>query len=844
MSARVEAEANPPRATSRSSHARARSDAPASQRPLPSRPRARTFDNFEDDDACEAEKRSSWISQNEAPVPAIPARFLARSGGSSHLHITPPKRASQRYNTAREQYKGQPQPQPQPASSPLAYTPPDPASASPDSPDRALPLPRRSLLFTPPRRHGVDAPPDLSPSTSAPRPANLNSPARHSRGTSLPTFVTGRHSSTRTTTDPTTADVLTGTTTADMGRAEAEGNQDLFMQLAEDNSDEEPTLPQRAASRSSWHDRRHQISSPSLPPTSENGRPRTSGQSAARPSSRVTTHVDTRRANDGYRKFGAGLASSFTSPRYDDGASGASHLRRASRYSNVPDYSPKSTNRYTTRAQSPGRSPELPTFGRRRPSFGYPSTASSYGNRQGSRSVKPTDSEGESPADSSEAKRSAPESDSVDSQTAPSTVWDELDDLKSRIKKLELTGKLPPTSSAAVTPGGASSERPRTATTAPTTVNSSPKQERKPSNETKAGSDHPKSPTPGPPSLADIHPTLHAALAKAKALLSVSLYRTLEATATDALQLAALTGSAGPQGTTFSAASIINGVTVSDRHIRRKADLMCRNLTDLCLALCEGKHEAPSIMSSPMATETPPKVLAPRSKYSRSSLALGEDLSKVGSRPLSRLEARRSSILGLQPNGSVSDSPHASADDRSASEHETTPSQPHRTTEARRHSRLSNRLSTPRFDRPHEVISDEDTTARPPSRAMTDIGNLRSYQNHQSPREYTTASSKVAHRSLSLRDSLNARRANASAHEANREMPRVASLNLDASRRRFGRESTPPVLEEETSEKDSRTPSRRRITSFSNQYGLRRTTELGPSRSTSLSQRRQNIVVE
>lgn len=63
------------------------------------------------------------------------------------------------------------------------------------------------------------------------------------------------------------------------------------------------------------------------------------------------------------------------------------------------------------------------------------------------------------------------------STTAPSTVWDELDDLKSRIRKLELTGKLPSSSAAAMS--SMAGERPRTATTTVTTVSSSPKHKQK-----------------------------------------------------------------------------------------------------------------------------------------------------------------------------------------------------------------------------------------------------------------------------------------------------------------------------------------------------------------------------
>lgn len=825
MAARVDASCHANRSPARPAHApespaSATIDyAPTTQLPAPSRLRRRTVGD--EQLHAHAEKRSSWISHTEPPVPAIPARFLAHSRAPSRLLSN--NAASQSYNTDRQPPKGEL------ASSPLAYNFADAASPASSAPSTRTPTPRRSLLLSPPRSDAVGLSAVFRFSSGA-RPAQ----ASHSRVTSYPAFSTARPAARKPARDDTTLAALTGSSAdMDMDQTPTDAQGDLFMQLAEDSTDGEPTITQRAGSRSSWADKRLPPSSPSLRPLTETKRPRTIGQlPSSRPSSRFSTHIDTSRANNNYRTAGT----SFTSPRYEDGNA---QLRRASRFSAAPECSPRSYTRAHDRVQSPEKSPELPTFGRRRPSFGYPSTASPHDNRRGSNYVKTADSDGDSPANSSEAKRSAAESDSVDSQTAPSTVWDELDDLKSRIKKLELTGKLPSSSSAAVAGGGSNSERPRTATTAPTTITSSPKQDRKSENDTRAGAEGPKSPAAGQISLADIHPTLHAALSKAKALLSASLYRTLEATAMDALQLAAMTGSAGPQGTTFSAASIINGVTVSDRHIRRKADLMCRNLTDLCLALCEGKHEAPSIMSSPMAAETPPKLNPLKQKYSRTSLAYGEDLSQLGNRPLSRLEARRSSILGLQPQNNHLSSPQASADDMSTSEQETTPSQPRRILDVQRPSRLSTRQAASRFERQEQAGGDEDY-ARPPSRAMTDVGNFRS-PHHQSPREYTPASGKVTHRSPSLRESLSARRANANAPDINREIPRVASLNLDGGRRRFARESTPSVVEEDMSEQDNQSQARRRLTSLGHYTSSRRGE---PSRSLSLSQRRQNVMVE
>jgi hypothetical protein len=792
------------------------------------RPRSSTVGHRDIADLTVERRRSSLISRadSSAPVPAIPAHFLHNS---PRAHPPTPTN-----NTQSHTYKDGRLIQGAPASSPLAH-----------DFDFSFPLgasPSRLSLLSPSPRNAAGSPVAPTANFSRVRRPATNASfhrALHPTGEIPTTKIAGKRRPLR---DQVTLEALTGVTgqDVDMDQTQPEANADLFLQLAEDgnSTDSEPTLTQRATSRTSWNDKRQPSFSSTLHAAGENGRPRTSGQQVGRPASRFATQIDTNRANNGYPRGSASTAN-FTSPRYDETTPSSAHLRRKTPFSNAPDCSPRSSSRYYERTQSPEKSPELPTFGRRRPSFGYPSTTSNT-NRHGSQSVKQQGSDGDSPANSSEAKQSAAESDSVDSQTAPSTVWDELDDLKSRIKKLELTGKIPSTSNAAVTGGGASSERPRTATTAPTTINSSPKQDRKPDQDAVAGAQKP--PTPTSVTLADIHPTLHVALAKAKALLSASLYRTLEATANDAVQLVAMTGSAGPQGTTFSAASIINGVTVSDRHIRRKADMMCRNLTDLCLALCEGKHEAPSIVSSPVAIETPPRVSVPKSKYSRSSLAF-EDPSKVTSRPFSRLEARRSSILGVQPSSGALNSPQASGDDVSMSEYDTTPSHTNRALESRRQSRLSNRLSAPRFDRYEDHDGDEDM--RPPSRAMTEFGNVRSPLQQQSPRDYNGSAGKQPHRSPSLRESLSARRANASAHVTNREVPRVASLNLDPNRRRFPRQSTPPVvLEEEAGEQVAEAYQRRRLTSFGHYVSSRRAIDLSATRSTSMSHRQPNVMVE
>jgi hypothetical protein len=616
-----------------------------------------------------------------------------------------------------------------------------------------------------------------------------------------------------------------------MARQGRRKDEDLFMEVAEHDVEERNVRPisrgGRVASRLSEIGSRRSLPAETVLTSSADRRPRSSGSTFARPSPR-----NAGAQSDLSRHVGQYRSSSRASVMPEDAISlsgrsqaGKTHGHRIHSYSMGRDILPP-------RSAERMRSPELPSYGRRRPSYSA-ATMQPQKTRQPESSGKAADSPDESPAESSEPKQSLPGSTSVESETAD-TVWDELDDLKSRIKKLELTGKLPPTSGAAVS--GETSERPRTATTAPTTIDSSPKVERKQEPEAKPASTAVETGVGGP-GAANIHPLLHNALAKAKPLLNAHLYRSLEATASDALQLAVMTGSAGPQGTTFSAASIINGVTVADRHVRRKADTMCRNLTDLTLALCDGKHEAPSVTASPLVLE--PIGSSPTIRYPRSTTSRAGSTSREGSgtRPLSRLEARRSSILGIPPSNS---SPRESAEDVSASEQEVTPSaQP----QLHRLSRASNRLLSARMPRYEDVSGDEDPTVRPPSRAMTDIGNIRSRV--VSSREQNSPGQGGSPR---LRETLATRRSNASAVETNRELSRVASLHVDTGRRRWARESTPPVLEEESTDGgggEYETPSqqvpKRRVTSFGQFSGNRRMGDL-PNRAASLSQRRQVLV--
>lgn len=351
-----------------------------------------------------------------------------------------------------------------------------------------------------------------------------------------------------------------------------------------------------------------------------------------------------------------------------------------------------------------------------------------------------------------------PDDDSVGSATAPSTVWDELDDLKSRIRNLERTGKLPSTSAAAM--ANQSGERPRTATTAPTTISSSPQRVRKNS---VAASEI----TVGGLAAANIHPLLHSALAKARPLLSPALYRAVEATAADALALAAMTGSTGAQGTQYSTASVANGVNVSDRQIRRKAESMCRNVTDLCIALCEGKSSfaSPIVRHSPASmyrfqAETPP------SRYARREGNYDPEIVRASpGRTLSRLEGRRGSLLGLGLSNNAS-SPRDGPEQYPYQD----PS-PNHVDYASRYNRPESSLLRARYSNLDDRAY--DPSIRAPSRAMTEAGYSGQRRN-----EYGNG---IQPRSPGLREVLASRR-NSGIHE---DIAEEQDLSPESARDRY-----------------------------------------------------------
>ncbi|KAL4921022.1 hypothetical protein BDW62DRAFT_175775, partial [Aspergillus aurantiobrunneus] len=300
------------------------------------------------------------------------------------------------------------------------------------------------------------------------------------------------------------------------------------------------------------------------------------------------------------------------------------------------------------------------------------------------------------------------------STTAPSTVWDELEDLKSRIKKLELTGKLPPSSQEAMI-SSTSGERPRTATTTVTTMSSSPRHRR-----TSVSGESDTVTVPSP-----VHPLLQSALVKAKSVVKNDVYTALEATAADATALSHLLGTGK---TPSGSVSIVNGYGSAERQSRRKADSVCRSLTELCLALSDESHvkqqssTGDSTFRVSQSNNTDEGTVTPTTMSYRKSISQEPEESarrlSGGSRTTSRLEARRASL--------ANHGDHYPSPDNLSQNNKLTQS-PNSPATASRLSRLSVSMRAKRLqdDEPSEYRSPH---SRSISRSMTDIGGGTSTQ--------------------------------------------------------------------------------------------------------------------
>ena len=376
---------------------------------------------------------------------------------------------------------------------------------------------------------------------------------------------------------------------------------------------------------------------------------------------------------------------------------------------------------------NPETSPELPSYGRR-PSIPESSLGFQSRYRQSNLSHAINGQYHSSPLtarsymyeqDSTPTPR-AEGTESTASTTAPSTIFDELDDLKSRLRKLELTAKMPISSGAAMS--GVAVERPPTATTTVTTMSTSPKRGR-------GMSTSPGESAVNGPMDATVHPLLHSALAQSKSHLSMQVYSALEATASDALSMVKITTINGTSGGTSSSV---------ERQLKRKADSMCRSLTELCIALstyksggdvAKARIRSPSRDTALLRTQRESSI-----EQHRSQRAMSEEPDEsTTARVLSRLEARRKSMLvnGTTHGGANSAEPEA---------------EPSTTMPAVSSASGLNRASTvlQRANRAR-LANDEDAdrTIRPTSRATAELGLSRPPLRHTtSSNNYISSTSK------------------------------------------------------------------------------------------------------
>lgn len=360
----------------------------------------------------------------------------------------------------------------------------------------------------------------------------------------------------------------------------------------------------------------------------------------------------------------------------------------------------------------------------------------------------------------------AEDTESTISTTAPSTIWDDVEDLKHRIKKLELTGRLPSSSGAAIS--SVFGERPPTASTTMTTISSSPKHNR-------VNSTSPEASTIKGLETTQLHPLLKTALRRSKAVIDPDLYKALEATVADALTLAAMTGSVAGSDISQSPVSIV-GI---ERQIRRKADGMCRGLTELCIALTEKSQSTLSQSLSPAVNQNRAISLhqsiegGQEPRFVRASTE--EPELRSSSRAMSRLEARRSSMLASNTGLSRRESPRGSTP---ASSFDVAVNGPDRSSSTRQIQRNAN------------ADDEQNTSARPMSRAMVEISRLRPSPSHRTSREYTSQHPlpNPTQRSPSMQSSLPVRRN----HFSPPTQSQPSTPNIYSGNRRHLDRTTPP----------------------------------------------------
>jgi hypothetical protein len=334
--------------------------------------------------------------------------------------------------------------------------------------------------------------------------------------------------------------------------------------------------------------------------------------------------------------------------------------------------------------------------------------------------ASPTDSEYSPNTRSSFQQDHRTDGESVVS-TVQSNVWDEMQELKSHVNRIENRGY-----ASNVAGSNGSGERPRTATTTVTTISSSPKVGLgyKASGDSRLG-----------PEVANIHPNLHQAMARCKTFVSPAIYRALESAAAEALEMAATSRNNVPNGSIYGSATVMSG----ERQMKRKADNICRSLTDLCVALIDGQlpQETPKRFSSQSFSQrresrdfsTPvskmPAEMVNQRNYSRQQSLEPEEYRPTESRPsssraLERLEARRVSLMATgTPVGSPREPLSAVSQSRAGL-------QDHAKSSPLAASLVRSGTSLLRSRQQQQQAEDDDDqrSFRAPSRAVTEVGSM------------------------------------------------------------------------------------------------------------------------
>ncbi|OKL60655.1 hypothetical protein UA08_04227 [Talaromyces atroroseus] len=382
------------------------------------------------------------------------------------------------------------------------------------------------------------------------------------------------------------------------------------------------------------------------------------------------------------------------------------------------------------------------------------------------------------------------------STTAPSTVWDELDDLKSRIRKLELTGKFPLSSAAAMS--SVSGERPRTATTTATTLSSSPKQKH-----TRKSSVTLET-TSAATTTNSIQTLLQSALTKAKPVVGPDVFNALEATATDALTLTNMLASTSTP-TLSTTVSTVTGTGLSDRQAKRKADSLCRGLTELCLALTEeqticqpsSQQEQTRPTSRHQSTIDSHEVVHTRF---RRSMSHELKTSNQQEDPGSRLFSHRANTINLGPSSGHRELSH---------DEKVSPQTPSLAAPPSRLHRLSGSNRLKREDDSEERNPVFNRTL--PSRAMTEVGG---YSQNQLSRDgiaadspstrlstpYQQTLSQQSKISPSIQSSITQRRSYATPLSAGSGIPSTSGFKIQPGFRRYGASTMAGLSDRGTSE--------------------------------------------